>query len=158
MTTIGGLPAHPLLVHLAVVAIPLAALLAIVAVVWPEARRWLGPITPAVALVALVITPLTTSTGESLAEQFAQPSPDLAKHMDLGSEMIAWVGPLFVSVALFWALNSTWLSPRISERLSPLMIRILWWVLAVIVLVSAIGSLVMVIRVGDLGARSVWGQ
>ena len=46
MDTIAGLPAHPLFVHLAVVAIPLTAVLAILASIWPAARRRLGWFTP----------------------------------------------------------------------------------------------------------------
>lgn len=49
-----GLPMHPLLVHLAVVLVPLSSLLLVLHVSWPAARRRLGWVTPAVALAALI--------------------------------------------------------------------------------------------------------
>jgi len=39
MTTIAGLPAHPLLVHLIVVLAPGTAVLEILCALWPAARR-----------------------------------------------------------------------------------------------------------------------
>ncbi len=77
MSTINGLPLHPLLVHLVVVLVPLSALMAIAAVCWPAARARLGGIlTPLVTLVALIALPLTTSAGgESLEEQVGPQPP-----------------------------------------------------------------------------------
>jgi len=67
--TIGGLPAHPLLVHAATVLVALAAVAAlVVAFAKPGARRtYAGPLA-AVCLGLLVITQLTVMTGEQLAE------------------------------------------------------------------------------------------
>jgi hypothetical protein len=41
MTTIGGLPAHILLVHAVVGLVPVTALLVVLVAVWPAARRLL---------------------------------------------------------------------------------------------------------------------
>ncbi len=38
MTTVGGLPAHILLVHAVVVLVPLSALLIVLVTTWPAAR------------------------------------------------------------------------------------------------------------------------
>jgi hypothetical protein len=65
-TTIAGLPAHALLVHIVVVMVPLTALLVILTVLWPAAQRRLGIITPLVAFATLVAVPLTTQSGEWL--------------------------------------------------------------------------------------------
>ncbi|MGV9672982.1 MULTISPECIES: DUF2231 domain-containing protein [unclassified Gordonia (in: high G+C Gram-positive bacteria)] len=155
MDTISGLPLHPLLVHLAVVAIPLAALLGIIGAAWPSARRVLGVVPPLVALVAVIITPLTTSAGEALEKRVPE-SAELHRHTDLGGEMIAWVAPLFVAVVLLWALHSDAIMRLLPITLSPNVFRVIDIVLRVAVIVTAIGSIVMVYLVGDSGARAVW--
>jgi hypothetical protein len=53
MTTVGGLPAHILLVHAVVVLVPLSALLIVLVTVWPAARARLALATAIVAVVAL---------------------------------------------------------------------------------------------------------
>lgn len=154
MDTINGLPAHPLFVHLAVIAIPLAAVLGIVISVWPAARRRLGVITAVVALVAIIITPLTTSAGEALAKT-KDPNPALTQHIHLGNQMIYWVAPLFVGIVLLWATSLAYVRQR-AARLSTRTWTVTSTALSVIVVVAAVGAIVLVLRVGDSGARSVW--
>jgi uncharacterized membrane protein len=48
-----GLPAHPLLVHAAVVLLPLAALATIVVAVVPKTRRHYAPVALVLAIAAL---------------------------------------------------------------------------------------------------------
>lgn len=156
MDSINGIPAHPLFVHLAVVAIPLLALLGILTVVWPAARRKLGIIVPIVGLVAVVITPLTTSAGESL-EKVTRPNPVLERHTELGDQMIYFVAPLFVAVVLFWAVNS----PVVMNRLPSApagAVRVGSIALAVITVVFAVLAMIWVYRIGDTGAQSVWSR
>lgn len=154
--TIGGIPAHPLFVHLTVVAIPLAALLGIVAVVWPAARRRIGIIAPIVGLVAVVMTPLTTSAGEALEKSRMPLNPDLADHVELGDQMIIWVAPLFVFIVLFWALQTPAIMKRVPVTLPARAITLSTWAFGLAVVVFGIGAIVMVYLVGDSGARSVW--
>ncbi len=77
MTAINGLPGHVLLVHFLVVLVPLTALLEIVCAVWPAVRRgqmvWLTLI---LAIVTLVLTPITTDAGRSCWWCCASPSAD----------------------------------------------------------------------------------
>ncbi|MGW0035412.1 DUF2231 domain-containing protein [Gordonia sp. NPDC003376] len=155
MDTIRGLPAHPLFVHLTVVVIPLAAILGLLAVLWPAARRRLGWFTPLVALVAMIATPLTTSAGEAL-EKVTPKTPDLEHHTELGGMMIGWVAPLFVTIVLFWALHEEAIMSRLPVTVSPGAARIASIVLGAGVIVTAIGSIVMIYLVGDSGAQSVW--
>ena len=61
-----GLPAHPLLVHVPVVMVPLAALGAIAIVVRPRWRRSAGPIVLALAFVGGLGTQLAMMSGEDL--------------------------------------------------------------------------------------------
>lgn len=156
MNTINGLPAHPLLVHLAVVAIPLAAIIAVLAACWPAARRWLGPATPLVALVAVVVTPLTTSAGEAL-EKRTRPNPALETHANLGDQMIYWVAPLFVLATLMWALHTPLLR-RYSATVPAGASRLASMVLGVLTVIVSVGAIVWVYRIGDSGAQSVWSH
>ncbi len=64
-TTVFGLPAHPLIVHATVVLVPAAALAVLVAALWPRFRAWAGWGPLALAVVALVLTPLSTSSGRT---------------------------------------------------------------------------------------------
>ena len=62
-----GLPAHPLLVHIPVVVIPLAMLLALVAL-WPRVRRGAAWAAAVLALVGGVGAVLAIGAGESLQD------------------------------------------------------------------------------------------
>ena len=66
LDTVLGLPVHPLIVHATVVVVPTAALAVALYAVWPRFRAWarFGPL--ALAAAAVVLTPLSTSSGESL--------------------------------------------------------------------------------------------
>lgn len=67
--TLFGLPAHPLVVHAAVVLLPLAAILTIVVAVWPKARRPYGAVAVGMALVSTIAVALASGSGEQLEEQ-----------------------------------------------------------------------------------------
>ncbi|MDY6807929.1 MAG: DUF2231 domain-containing protein [Actinomycetota bacterium] len=159
MDTFNGLPAHPLLVHLVVVFVPLTAVLAIVAVLWPAAQRRLGILVPLFALATLIAVPITTSAGEALQEKMGDP-PSIEHHADLGEQMIYWSGPLFGLTVLWWALHHERISSAIHTRLPSLTgrtRRVVDIVLGVAIVAVAIGSIVTVYLIGDSGAQSVWG-
>lgn len=99
---IDGLPAHVLIVHAVVVLIPAAALCVLLSAWWPRARRWLGVLTPIAALAALALVPVTTNAGEWLAERLGA-TPLIARHEELGEQMIWWVGGLFAVALVQWA-------------------------------------------------------
>lgn len=86
MTTIFGLPAHALLVHAAVVLVPLTAALEILCALWPAARRRLVWLVLAFAVGVMVLIPLTVSAGEWLYDQAPQHAPILETHQ----ERAAW--------------------------------------------------------------------
>ena len=66
MTTVNGLPAHILLNHFVVVLGPLSAILAILCALWPAARRRLIWLVLVLSVGTLILTPLTTDSGEWL--------------------------------------------------------------------------------------------
>ena len=69
MDTMNGLPTHPLLAHLVAVLVPLTALLAVLVVLWPAARRRLGAAVLVAATATLLLIPLTTAAGGWLRQR-----------------------------------------------------------------------------------------
>jgi hypothetical protein len=94
-TTVNGLPAHILLVHLTLVVIPAAAVAMIAAAASRRLRRWLGVVTPLLALVALVMVPITKSAGLWLYDRVPH-TPLIDAHMHRGDHMLRWVIALFI--------------------------------------------------------------
>jgi hypothetical protein len=89
VTTLGGLPAHVLLVHAVVVLVPLSALLVLLVGVWPAARRrWAVP-AAVLAVVAAIAVPLATESGEWL-EHRVESTALLRTHTALGDTMLPW--------------------------------------------------------------------
>ena len=100
MTTVNGLPAHVLLVHAVVVLVPLAALLLVVAALWPAARARLAVPAAVVAVLALITVLLTTDAGEWLEHRLPS-TPLLHEHTELGDTMLPWaVGLAVVALVL----------------------------------------------------------
>lgn len=99
---VSGLPAHVLLIHLTVVALPTAALATVLSAAWPAARRRLGIGTPLIALLALICVPITVSAGEWLAARIGK-TPAIEHHEHLGHELLPWAIALFVVAAAEYA-------------------------------------------------------
>jgi asparagine N-glycosylation enzyme membrane subunit Stt3 len=151
MTTISGLPAHALLVHAIVVLVPLTALLEILCGFWPAARRRLVWLVLAFAAVTLVLTPITTDAGEWLLSQRSSVSAVLQTHAELGDWMIYFSVALFVVAVALAVLH--WLEGRSDRRRTVATV-----VVAIVALVVGVSSIITVVRIGDAGARSVWGR
>ena len=152
--TINGLPAHPLLVHVVVVAIPVTAVLAILAVTWPAARRRLGLAPLIAAVIAVVAIPLTTNAGEWL-QAHKKPSELISRHAELGDQLIYWVAPLTLLLLVWWATGTAKVADRLRSK-SVAANRIGGVLLTVAIVVLAVGSVVTVYRIGDSGSQSVW--
>ena len=146
-TKIQGLPAHVLLVHLVLAAVPSAALLLVVAAVWPAAGRRLGVITPVIALGALLTVPVTTHAGKWLEARVAV-TPLILKHVALGKQLLPWMVGLFVIAVLVWLWART-----DSAALHGTLGRIVVGVLAVGI---SIGAVQQVVRTGEAGSRALW--
>ena len=149
---IAGLPLHPLIVHALVVLLPLTALALVLGTFLPAARRRLGVVTPVAALVVLALTPITVVAGDSLMETVG-PLPGVAEHADLGRMLLPWTIALFVVSAAQWAWHR-FRPERSDPRRSDAVVTA---VLAVLAVAVAVGSTVMVVLIGEAGARAVWG-
>ncbi|HEY5199304.1 MAG TPA: hypothetical protein VIJ31_00210 [Acidothermaceae bacterium] len=146
-TKIQGLPAHVLLVHLVLAAVPIAALVLVAAALWPGAGRRLGIITPIIALGALLTVPVTTHAGKWLEARVAI-TPLIRKHVALGKEMLPWMIGLFVIAVLVWLWART-----DSVALHGTLGRVVVGVLAVAI---SVGAVQQVVRTGEAGSRALW--
>ncbi len=172
MTTIGGLPAHVLLVHAVVVLVPLTAVLLVLVVAFPAVRRQLAVLTAVLAAATLVIVPLTTSAGEWLEHRV--PATALIRaHTQLGGSMLPWAAGLFLVAAAVVArdviarrrgaaatvpvggLGAAHAAGEARSDPGPGGIAATV-VIAVLAVVVAVGSTVTVYRIGDSGARAAW--
>jgi uncharacterized membrane protein len=145
---VGELPLHPLLVHLTVVLVPVSALTVVLAAVWPAARRRMGLLPPILALLALIAVPITTSAGTWLAERVGR-TPLVDRHELLGSSVLPWTIAVFVVAAAVWAWHRFFAAPG-RPRL------IVSVVLAVAAVIVAVGSIVLIVQIGESGASAVW--
>ena len=100
MTTVNGLPAHVLLVHVVVVLVPLTSLVLLLVAFWPAARPRLAVAGAVLGVVTLVSVPLTTDAGEWLERRLPS-TPLLRAHTELGDYLLPWaVGLAVVGLAL----------------------------------------------------------
>ena len=134
----GGLPLHPLVVHAAVVFIPLAALLLIAGAIvlrW----RWVLPTAVWVSWLATVVSILASQSGEALGEVIGTPQ----EHGELGEAMSPLMIGMSVVATLTW-----WLRKRSSKLL-----RGLSQLASVLIALVALG---LVVLVGHSGAVATW--
>ena len=99
--TVYGLPLHPLVVHGAVVLVPLAGLLAVIVAISQDKRMRWGLLTWLMATAALGATIVAKLTGENLRGTLypdVTPLPT-AEHADYGASSVWFVLALWLSVS-----------------------------------------------------------
>ena len=155
--SLGGLPLHALLVHFTVVVIPAAALAVILTAVWPAARRRLGIVTPILAALALIAVPFTVNAGKWLYERVPH-TPEAETHEEIGTSLLPWAIALFVVAALQWVWFRVDRTPASTGTLRSKrgMRKGVTVLMMLAVLITSVGSIVTVVRIGDSGARAVW--
>ena len=139
-----GLPAHPLLIHVPVVLIPVLSLASIALAVRPAWRERFGLAWALLALVALGGTVIAAGAGSELLARFGgvRPGTDLAEHARLADTLKL---VMFVFAAVVVALVAV--GRRVPALLS-----------GVALVVLALLAAYYVVRVGDLGARATWAR
>jgi uncharacterized membrane protein len=153
--SINGIPAHPLVVHAAVVLVPLAILFAAGYAIWPR-RRWQTR-TPAVvlAIAAAVSVQLASMTGDQLKHRLHENTALIHTHERYAGylQTAMWVLAALMVLA-WWALPHENPLPDKDHRSG---VGALARPLVVLVPVVSIVALVLVVLTGDAGARAVWG-
>jgi len=159
--TLGGLPAHPLFVHLPVVLVPLAAIGVLAMALRPQWRQRFGVPVAIIAGVGFVGTLLAANTGEELEESFRAAGETIPQvlndHAEMGDTAQVIVGIFFV-LTLAWVLYSIW-QRRVGDERATAKVRkprLIGTMLAVVVVLSGAVASVSVTLTGHSGARSVW--
>jgi hypothetical protein len=163
--TVLGIPVHPLVVHAVVVLAPLTALLMVLFAVSARFRAWSGILTPVVATLTLVLSPVATQSGETLQERVAASSL-VHEHAEIG-DTLPWVLLLATAVAWvmwwFWRREASTPTPTDpaagpTDAKARRTASTLFRALAVVGVLAAVGLAVDVTLVGHSGAKAVWGQ
>ena len=154
-----GLPVHPLVVHAAVVFVPLAALLGALFVL-PALRlkvRW--PLL-AVTLAALASVFVSRLSGEELRESLnlqASPAASLIdRHEDLAEQLLYLMLGFTVLVVLAVATTLRRSDDAGRVGVARGRIQVGQTVLAVLILIGGVAVTVQTVRTGELGTRAVW--
>jgi hypothetical protein len=154
---IGDLPLHPLVVHAAVIGIPLAALLALI-FAFPRTRQWARWPLAITVVGATAVTYVARQSGLALEAALGikpgNPVGDLILQHSLLANQLFYIMIVFAVIGL---LNVFLVSRRTSDggaaAKQSAIVRI---VLPVLLVAVAVVALVWVVRIGDLGARAVW--
>lgn len=142
--SVAGLPVHPLVVHAAVVLLPLSAAALIALVFVPRWRKAFGWLTMAGLAVGTVAAYVAKESGEALAAEIGLP----ADHARWGDLLPVVAAMLFVAASAWF-----WLQRRASET-STRSVSVLVTGIASVILATA--SIVLTVVVGHSGAQAVW--
>jgi hypothetical protein len=142
---LAGLPLHPLLVHGAVVLVPLVAIGALVMSYLPSFSRRHGKIILGLAIIAQISVFLAKISGEAFEDIL---NKSVEKHAELGE-----IAP-FVTIPMVILIYLRWRMDRSGSTFGSVVIRRLT---SVALVVASLVSIVFIYLVGHSGAESVWG-
>jgi uncharacterized membrane protein len=165
MDTLFGLPAHPLLVHIPIVLLPLAAIGVIVMLIKPEWHRRYRWVVLAMGVVGALGATLAAQAGEELGNRVVavegrQAAGRWQHHADLG-ETSRNVALLFLMLLVVFVFLPWWqersgrqegqdeLAPTRNRRLLNIAVTAL-------TVVTAVGTVVTIVQAGHTGSKSVW--
>ena len=140
-----GLPLHPLLVHSAVVLVPLVAFAALVMSYLPSFSRRHGKLIFILALAAQVSVFLAKISGEAFSEIL---NKNVEKHAELGEIAPLVTIPMVVLIYIRWRMDR---GESINGKAA------LRRLTSLALVVSSVASLIVIFLVGHSGASSVWG-
>ena len=161
MDKISGLPAHPLLVHIPVVLVPLAAIGALAMAFWPWLRARIGWIVAGLAVLGGLGAILAASAGESLQEG-GRESSAIRHHAELG-EGARNFSILFAILVVLFVAGEWWLRRRAAQSGASVdaAAKAGWmkWALpvaAVLTVASGAWATYSVMDAGHTGAKATW--
>jgi hypothetical protein len=140
-------PLHPLVVHAAVVFVPVAMLLVITAVSWRRVRVQVGAVGAGMALAGAVAIFVAHRTGTALAAVVGTPY-----------EHMAWADPGLAAAIVFGVLAGGWYALLLlSRRPNPhrALRPVARWT-GVLAAIAGVVATVFTVLLGHSGASSVW--
>lgn len=147
--TVTGLPVHPLVVHFAVVLLPLAALAQIVLVFVQRWRGRFATLTLAGLAVGTAASFVAKESGERLADHLGTP----ASHAFWGDVLPPVAAVLLVVAGVWWYLQRR--DARAGGTSAGGSLPVL--VTGLLSVVLAVAATIMTIIVGHSGAQAAWG-
>ena len=140
-----GLPVHPLIVHAAVILVPLVALSALAMSYWPSfSRKYGGPV-----LILAVVAQLSLFLAKASGEPFQQRlNKDIERHANFGEIAPFTFIPLLVLLYIRWRMDKS------GATVGSANVRRL---VSILLALAAILALVYIYLTGHSGAESVWG-
>ena len=164
MDTLFGLPAHPLLVHIPVVLVPLCAVGVIVMALHRGTFARMSWVVLGLLGVSFVATVLAANAGEALQESVPD-SAALSNHTSAGDQfqsiMFGFLVVVGAMVVWDWfqerkAKQSV--SPEETATAAPAPMGSVSIALRVVAVIAAVASTYFVIDVGHSGAQASWGK
>ena len=151
MDNLFGLPAHPLVVHAAVVLLPIAAIATLVVAAIPRWRRPYAAIAFAVALFAAVAVWLAQESGESLEERVAE-TELLERHTEMAEQVLPW------AIALTIVAGAVVVADQLRRRTSKIPTTAITVTLLLAAGITATGATWTIVEVGHSGAKATWND
>ncbi len=150
-----GIPAHPLMVHLPVVMLPLCAIFAIILAVRPSLVKPYGIPLAVLTGISFVGTFFATESGEGLEHLLNEHSAAIERHAEWGDRTrLAALVFFILALAFVIVAKRAQGTPQVvvGEAKRAMLIP----VLAALMSIAAIGTTVAVIYTGHTGAKSAW--
>lgn len=144
ISEIFGMPLHPLLVHGAVVLLPLAGVGAIYCATKDKRSKQFGGAVSLIALVGTIFAFLSMASGRDLRDAMGMGS---RQHFELG-EWLPWFG-LALTVAMFVMY---FLDKKSKAKRNPIVT-----ILSLGVMVIGLATIGWTVYTGHTGAELVWG-
>jgi hypothetical protein len=158
---INGIPLHPLIIHAAVIGIPLASLLAAL-FAFPRTRAWARWPLALTVLGATAVTFAARESGQALNARLALP-PDspvralIVQHEALADQLFyIMLGFAVIAMAAVFLVSPRDVAAGVGTSSRRPSRGPLGLVLLGLLLAAAAVALIWVVRVGDIGARAVW--
>ena len=137
--SISGLPVHPLVVHFAVVILPLSAIALIAIIYMPKLKSKYSFITTIGVVLGSAAVLVAKQSGEALSEKIGTP----VEHADYGS-LLTYAAFIFMVLTLIWYRSN---KGRRSRVVTPL---------GHVTVLAAIAVLGLTFLTGHTGAQAVW--
>ena len=144
-----GLPAHPLVVHGAVVLLPIAAVATVVVAAVPRWRRPYALLVFGVSLAAAGAIWLAQESGESLEERVTETAL-VERHSELAEQVLPW------AIAVVVVAGAVVAADRYRSRLATLPARATTITLIAAAVITGVGATWTVAEVGHSGAKATW--
>jgi uncharacterized membrane protein len=148
MEKLFGLPAHPLLVHLPIVLIPVVAIVAIALSCNRSWRQRFGIALIVMSAVSCVAMFLAKESGEKLFE-YMNKAPAIERHESLADTAMLLTFFLFLAIVALVVLHRR----KITKPRSPLSVGV-----STITILASVLTVVATIQTGHEGAKVTWEE